>query len=72
MTLTPTQQLALAAMADGKHRTRHEIRRDANLTALNGATLRALHDQGLIDLHDEQEPTTYTITGSGKAAMEAR
>jgi hypothetical protein len=26
MTLTPTQQLALAALADGKHRDRHDYR----------------------------------------------
>lgn len=59
MRLTETQRLALVACKDGQHRTRHEIRRAANLTALSGSTLRAQLDGD----------ATYTITRDGLAML---
>lgn len=71
MTLTETQRLALAALGDRKNRTRYEIRRAANLTALTGSTLLALHRAGLIEEHDRLDgPETYTITADGLNALE--
>lgn len=70
MKLTETQRLALIALKDGKKRTRHEVRRAANLTSLNGATLRALLDLRLVEVDDGLDGhPVWNITGAGKNVL---
>lgn len=73
MTLTETQRLALIACKDGKHRDRHQIRREAGLqNSVTRGTLPALIRLGLIEKHDALDPTTYTITETGLCLVQAR
>ena len=70
--VTEVQQIVLIAMKDGKARTRHEVKRAANLTFLNSGTLRALSNLRLIDKDDTLDgPETWTITETGLARLKA-
>lgn len=70
--MTATQHIALAAMQPGKHYTHDELKRAANLTHLSTGTLRAMRAHQYIEIHDELDPTTYTITEEGLSALDAR
>lgn len=73
MTLSVIQQLVLEALADGKQRTSHEIKRAGKiLNTVAPQTMRSLVRRSLVAEHDALDPTTYTITQEGLSALEAR
>ena len=72
MNLSDTQAQTLAAITDGKLRSRPEISHMTGGRSNPGkSTLRALLRAGLITENTVMEPTLYQITEEGRSALEA-
>lgn len=72
MKLSVTQQLVLMALEDGQHRTRKEIQRHGHIKyPVVPVTMAVLIRAGLVEAHVRLDPTTYTITKEGHAALAA-